>query len=521
MRKIDLKSLFNKYKIIFIFVIIIFLIVVIYNVSYAYFIDKDSRTILNAETSEFSNSSINVNYYLQNYKSYESPDFESYNLVNYLYPDDLLYVTFDEELSSCSNGSSFFDYGKGEIFLRTLGKTTCDFYYSSNGNVYDAVSYANVYIQREDDYSTYDWTHERVEDLLNQKYVINIDRTYCDNAQSVEMVEDFIFILSSDPSSCHIYMDVVQSMEYGYTGRAQEYIVNRTGYYLFEAWGASGGDTEFVQGGDGAYTAGEIYLNRGDIIYVYVGYGPQLNETVSDVYNGGSSSGNFLDTVGYSTTASGGATDFRLYYGEWDNTSSLNSRIMVAGAGGSTAYYYHHMPGANAGGLTGYSAQYVTYGSGLGPQNSKNISASQTNGGSVNADTHHEAVISHINGFGTGNGRSAGGYYASPAYETGGRVYSGFGGSSYISGHTGSVAITGYNNQTPLSGCLTGTTNNNCSHHYSNYIFEETVMIDGAGYSWSNTKDKLVKMPSPDNSDYNLGEGHEGSGYAKITVLYD
>ena len=96
---------------------------------------------------------------------------------------------------------------------------------------------------------------------------------------------------------------------------------------------------------------------------------------------------------------------------------------------------------------------------------------------------------------------------------------SGGGGSSYISGHTGCVAITSNTNTTPKSGCKTGTTNNNCSIHYSGKIFNDTVMIDGSGYSWTNVKSTKKPMPKPNGKTYELGQGNPNNGIAKIYFI--
>lgn len=98
-------------------------------------------------------------------------------------------------------------------------------------------------------------------------------------------------------------------------------------------------------------------------------------------------------------------------------------------------------------------------------------------------------------------------------------TYNGGGGSSYISGYTGCVAITSQTNITPKTGCQTGTTDNNCSVHYSNKKFTNTIMIDGSGYLWTNEKQTKTQMPKPDGTKYNLGEGNQGSGHAKITYI--
>lgn len=81
------------------------------------------------------------------------------------------------------------------------------------------------------------------------------------------------------------------------------------------------------------------------------------------------------------------------------------------------------------------------------------------------------------------------------------------------------MAITSEIDKTALSGCTTGTTNNECSIYYSNKIFDNTVMIDGLGYIWTNEIDGKINMPTTDGTA--LMTGNTEKGYAKITYLGD
>ena len=120
---------------------------------------------------------------------------------------------------------------------------------------------------------------------------------------------------------------------------------------------------------------------------------------------------------------------------------------------------------------------------------------------------------------GGGSGGGAGYYGGSGASGLSNGSFAGGGGSSYISGHTGCVAITSETDETPKSGCSTGTTDNSCSIHYSGKKFTNTLMIDGRGYKWTNQKEDVTLMPSPNGGDYASGIGHIGDGYAKITFI--
>ena len=133
-----------------------------------------------------------------------------------------------------------------------------------------------------------------------------------------------------------------------YTGAVQTFTVPVTGTYKFEAWGAKGGNSlkdqgQEASGGNGGYTKGQINLTAGQIVYIYVGEagsGGTVNPgdyIIPATFNGGGRGGVDYAGSGWGWGSGGwggGATDFRLVAGDWNNATSLNSRIMVAGGGG-------------------------------------------------------------------------------------------------------------------------------------------------------------------------------------------
>ncbi len=303
--------------------------------------------------------------------------------------------------------------------------------------------------------------------------------------------------------------------DYAYTGSVQEFIVPVSGYYYFEAWGAQGGlslldngtrvndsegclDVGHCLGGDGAYTAGYIYLNKNEKIYVTVGGkgqdGQYQNVSIGGYNGGGNGEHDHKDDE--ADGAGGGATDFRLEPGNWDDELGLNSRIMVAaGAGGSP------------------SLQKGESGSGLSASiTSDSKLTNQTTG--YQFGIGQSAEIQTVNYALPGAG---GGYYGGYVDNTGTYINPGIGGTSFISGHTGSVAIKSSTDQSPKEGCQTGTYDNNCSIHYSEKVFVNTIMIDGNGYEWTNEKGDLTLMPNPTGGYYYHETGHVKDGYARIT----
>ena len=312
-------------------------------------------------------------------------------------------------------------------------------------------------------------------------------------------------------------------------GTYQEFIVPKTGNYKIELWGAGIENS-------GAYISGIISLNKQEPLYLYVGQsGVSCNPYTSCTglsYNGGGAGGYFdamsTNNIAYRNSGGSGATDIRIFEKDyvptssdlsWDSTLGLRSRIMVAAGGGDTTGY--------AGGLLGYTSNLST-------RSVHGGSGNQTSGGSASSPATSGAFGHGGNGYVTypknpsGNnayGGSAGYYgggggnsttYGSP-YNN---IAHGGGGSSYISGHTGCVAITSSSDQTPKSGCTTGTTDNECSIHYSGLKFTNTKMIDGKGYPWTNVVGTTYEqMPNPEGGYYDEGVGHSGNGYARITYL--
>ena len=291
---------------------------------------------------------------------------------------------------------------------------------------------------------------------------------------------------------------------YDYTGNEQFFKASESGIYKIELWGASGNNhyNDFVSNGPayGGYTSGEIAFAQNQEIYVYVGGKNKLF--------------NMSTKVGM--LGGGGATDVRIVNGEWSSFESLASRIMVAGGSGGNYTDSSSTRGGHAGGLMSTSVLKS-----VGSTSAHDIKpATQTSGG--------PAMYKGIDGsFGIGGINSV------SSYNTGGGGYYGggggatsAGGSSFISGHNGCVAITEdstedniiQRNDSSGNVCIDGTTDIMCSYHYSDYIFNNTVMIDGGGYVWTTVKaNSSTGMPTHDGS--GTMKGNDGNGYAKITLL--
>jgi len=252
---------------------------------------------------------------------------------------------------------------------------------------------------------------------------------------------------------------------FAYTGDYQIFTAPAPGYYKFELNGAAGSGVSYQ--GLGAYTSGELYLDEGNTLYVYVGecvvYDDTANKTA---FNGGGAGGLMTYNNTYKGEG-GGATDVRLVSGTWDDFDSLKSRIMVAAGGGGQGNY--SAQGGDGGlsiggmGLEGrYSSSYV-YPEGT-PYGGTQSSAG-TRGGFGYGGVGQEQRVSGAGGGGGYFGGSGGnGEVAASA--------GGGGGSSFISGVWWSNAIA----ESSTSGSITFT---NQPNHYSGYVFEKVSATAG------------------------------------------
>ena len=318
------------------------------------------------------------------------------------------------------------------------------------------------------------------------------------------------------------------------TGRA--FTIPATGTYCFECWGASGSDCTWKskdattatlqKGGRGGYTKGTISFTTKPIFFVYVGSAP-ANASLTGGWNGG---GDGVSTGSQTGYAGGGATDIRVTSGEWNNTTSLNSRIMVAAGGGGSGHYENETGtglGGDGGGTSGNNGN-TTMLSGTSNYGGTfcGTGGSQIAGGHTGYNVlpqwvsdANEINSNHYNdgGFGYGgkhNGTSVAGYggcAGGSGYWGGGAGFRGHGGggggSSFISGHPGCVAITSSTSRSPRSGSDGSVTK---ATHYSGYVFTSTVIKAGNESSMPQTT--LFETTDTET-------GHSGSGFARITQI--
>ena len=295
--------------------------------------------------------------------------------------------------------------------------------------------------------------------------------------------------------------------DFTYTGSYQEFTAPTTGTYKIEAWGAQGGTVGDYLAGKGAYTSGNISLTKGQKIYVYVGGQPTNDARQPGGYNGG---GNVSPNDDGTGRSGGGSTDIRLVNGDWSDTESLASRIMVAAGGGGSAC--EGSSWCASGGSGGALVGLIPTNMGSSASSYYGTGGTQTAGGtSIDTSSYRPSGLSYVGTFGKGGDSASNddcGAGGSGYYGGGGSNYAsaGGGGSSYISGYKGSVAIKAADNISPKDGCLDGTDDVTCSYHYSGIKFDEATMIPGN-----------EEMPSHSGTD--SIEGNSGNGFARIKLI--
>jgi hypothetical protein len=128
---------------------------------------------------------------------------------------------------------------------------------------------------------------------------------------------------------------------FSYTGNSEPFVAPCSGTFTFEVWGAEG---QGGNGGDGGYATGQMDLNVGDILEVFVGGNAG--------FNGGGQGHAATERNG------GGASDIRL------GGLTLDHRILVAGGGGSSSGDANFAGGGGGAGKCG--ANYCGGGGALG-----------------------------------------------------------------------------------------------------------------------------------------------------------
>lgn len=285
-----------------------------------------------------------------------------------------------------------------------------------------------------------------------------------------------------------------EKLTYNAIENEQVFIVPSTGTYKIELWGAKGGESTAYRDtnpyvGKGAYVSGEIFLWKGEKLYLQVGSKGEDGEKIYDLrrftafgypssggkggYNGG---GDGMDDSELSAGGGGGGGMSRLY--TYTNTSYADAGS--SGSGGTTE---------------GIKAKVVLFDDDI-----YGYGSTQTDGYQFGGGENGEWCLSTLNGLGGG----AGGYMGSHSgacNKTDWYLPTGAGGaSSYVSGCKNCKAIKKSSTKDNLQFEKDGV-------HYSGKKFKNIVMIDGDS-----------KMPSTKDANKKM-TGNNGDGFARITKV--
>ena len=279
-------------------------------------------------------------------------------------------------------------------------------------------------------------------------------------------------------------LTVVES-EWSYVysdGRIQEWTCPVDGVYQLEAMGAKGASTDGFNGGTGADVAGQVFIQKGQKLYIYLGEGGSVQSGSGNAYTfngGGYYSGSTAGGTAARFTAGGGATDFSLIKvteANWATDDHLYSRIIVAGGGGGALYCNRSgimCGGGGAGGGEDDNNHDNDYKGEDGYGGSHPGSGGTLSGGGVHNTSAGTVTVSNVDytggtggndgSFGKGGqyssinsaGCGGGGWYGGASGSMGTRQGAGGGGSSFIY-NTANITASGLNYRsllrTPESG---------------------------------------------------------------------
>jgi len=257
---------------------------------------------------------------------------------------------------------------------------------------------------------------------LNRTHTILKNGTIVFKDLNNDSEEEKIGIYINNDGDLVISENMTTVTDYWFSG--EEQIIDTTaGSYLFELWGADGGDVPGYSGGKGGYTwFTRTTIGTGRYRAYIGGKGSSGVQSTSEFsYGGWNGGGNGGSRDSYSA-GGGGATDFRV------TNSAYENRYFVAGGGGGATDYYRVLESANptpgnGGGQSGTGAYPGTQ---SGTTNPTVFGSFQTPAG-----FGFGGAVSLTNIM-TGPGGGGGWYGGQSGYYGNNGTYSSSGGSGYL-----------------------------------------------------------------------------------------
>jgi len=224
-------------------------------------------------------------------------------------------------------------------------------------------------------------------------------------------------------------MNVIKQYElqedFDYTGDYQIFIAPRTGKYKLETWGAQGGNANGQVGGYGSYSTGEVSLNKGNKLYIYVGGAGVESTSGGQALTGGYNGGGNVNSAGVNHIygSGGGATHIAKKIGLLSSLSSETDQILIVSGGGGGARTQPNYNDYSAGARRGNGGS----GGGKVALHYNQAGVSSWSEATTNAGTQTSGYSFGQGETSIGNGAGGGGYFGGKTYDG-----SGAGGSGYI-----------------------------------------------------------------------------------------
>ena len=307
--------------------------------------------------------------------------------------------------------------------LKTLNQTSVLTYeVTNNSSNYDAEVEVNCKVK---DNATAKYTSienvlEGNATVIKAKNTVNGTLTVTLNKTATEEVtEEYTCTITANAVERDTLGNIINSIkEFEYKGKEETYVIDKSGYYQIETWGASGGcslnngNTSCDDIGYGAYSTGILKLNKEDTLYINIGgagANGEIGKNSLGGYNGGGL-GTWDNQDDESAGGGGGATHIALSSGLLSSfEQKLDDLLIVSGGGGGKSYI---LPAGSGGGYTGgitsktkqvFSNQYDGYAFGKGEDASGSANSDGVGGG---GGGFYGGYMNNVNNFSSATGGS-------------------------------------------------------------------------------------------------------------------
>lgn len=300
-------------------------------------LNENSYVIYKVEVTNYSEGNVGI------YEITGLPEGISYELIDYVLKDKL-----------CDNSGKCSNFAVKTFYIKLIGNNISnEFTLNFDFRIFHTITYQNL----SGEYQT---------EIIDGN-TIDIDMTFdapkfieIESSKTIDYVYSSNILTLKNITADITIKPVTTEYNYDYTGSVQTITIPHTGTYKLETWGAQGGN---YNSGYGAYSTGIVKLEKGDILYLYVGgQGGQNNDYIGGTagYNGGGKGGNGYVNPSSGKTyvggaGGGGATHIATVEGQLSVLADKISNILIVsgGGGGNTGWYSDIAIGGSGGGKQG------------------------------------------------------------------------------------------------------------------------------------------------------------------------